>query len=56
MISAFRRSEELALAMEARCYRGGEERTRMKSLQWRTADLMAFIVSAAASALFLRIR
>jgi len=56
MISAFRRSEDLALAMEARCYHGGEGRTRMKELRWRGADLMAFVLSAAASALFLRIR
>ncbi len=31
-ISAFRRADELAIAMEARCYRGGENRTRMKEL------------------------
>ncbi len=31
-ISAFRRADELAIAMEARCYRGGEHRTRMKEL------------------------
>jgi energy-coupling factor transport system permease protein len=56
MISAFRRSEELALAMEARCYRGGEGRTRMKVLRWGAADLVAFVVCAAASVAFLRIR
>ena len=31
-ISAFRRADELAIAMEARCYRGGVNRTRMKEL------------------------
>ena len=31
-ISAFRRADELAMAMEARCYHGGEGRTRMKKL------------------------
>jgi energy-coupling factor transport system permease protein len=56
MISAFRRSEELALAMEARCYHGGEGRTRMNELRWRRADVMAFVLAAAASALFVRIR
>ncbi len=56
MISAFRRSEDLALAMEARCYQGGEGRTRMKELRWRGADFMAFALSAVASVLFLRIR
>ncbi len=56
MLSAFRRSEELALAMESRCYRGGEGRTRMKELRWRSADLMAAALTAVASLLFLRIR
>ena len=37
-ISAFRRADELAMAMEARCYRGGEGRTRMKELKVRALD------------------
>ena len=37
-VSAFRRAEELALAMECRCYRGGEGRTRMKQLHLSTLD------------------
>jgi len=37
-ISAFRRADELALAMEARCYRGDENRTRMKKLGFLRAD------------------
>lgn len=56
MLSAFRRSEELALAMEARCYRGGDGRTRMKELRWRRADAVAFALAAAAAAAFLRVR
>ncbi len=40
-ISAFRRADELALAMEARCYRGGEGRTRYKLLQMTGGDLAA---------------
>jgi energy-coupling factor transport system permease protein len=56
MISAFRRSEDLALAMEARCYRGGDVRTRMKELRWRLADLVAFAVVAVAVAVLLRLR
>ncbi|WP_425059838.1 Energy-coupling factor transporter transmembrane protein EcfT [Sporomusa carbonis] len=40
-ISAFRRADELAVAMEARCYRGGENRTRMKELKLGTLDIMA---------------
>lgn len=43
-ISAFRRADELAMAMEARCYRGGENRTRMKVLSLHTRDYIgAFI-------------
>lgn len=37
-ISAFRRADELAMAMEARCYRGGENRTRMKELKMTSKD------------------
>lgn len=37
-ISAFRRADELATAMEARCYRGGENRTRMKQLSFEFRD------------------
>lgn len=41
-ISAFRRADDLALAMEARCYRGGEGRTKMKKLKYSKGDSMAF--------------
>ena len=37
-ISAFRRADELAVAMESRCYRGGEGRTRLKELQYSQLD------------------
>ena len=37
-VSAFRRADELAMAMEARCYRGGEGRTRLKQLKISTVD------------------
>lgn len=40
-ISAFRRADELAMAMEARCYRGGDNRTRMKQLVLHTRDYVA---------------
>lgn len=40
-ISAFRRADELAMAMEARCYRGGENRTRMKQLVAQGRDWFA---------------
>ena len=41
-ISAFRRADELAVAMEARCYRGGEGRTRMHQLAYALLDYVAF--------------
>jgi energy-coupling factor transport system permease protein len=42
-ISAFRRANDLAMAMEARCYRGGEGRTKMKPLGYRKRDFFAYI-------------
>ncbi len=41
-ISAFRRADELATAMEARCYRGGDHRTRMKQLKITMQDWLAY--------------
>ena len=52
-IGAFRRADALALAMEARCYRGGEHRTRMKDLRIGVRDYVALVVVALASALAL---
>ncbi|MBQ9573040.1 MAG: energy-coupling factor transporter transmembrane protein EcfT, partial [Acidaminococcaceae bacterium] len=46
-ISAFRRADDLAVAMEARCYRGGEGRTRMHQLTYRSGDVMAFVFAFA---------
>lgn len=43
-ISAFRRADELATAMECRCYRGGENRTRLKQLCFSIIDLYAWVV------------
>ena len=43
-ISAFRRADELAVAMEARCYRGGEGRTRMRELSYSTRDGVAYVL------------
>ena len=40
-VSAFRRAEELATAMECRCYHGGEGRTRMRVLTYRASDFVA---------------
>jgi len=46
-ISAFRRADELAMAMEARCYRGGENRTRMKELKASKRDYIAIAFTCA---------
>ncbi len=46
-ISAFRRANDLAMAMEARCYRGGEHRTKMKPLKYAGRDRIAYGVLAA---------
>ncbi len=46
-ISAFRRAEDLAVAMEARCYHGGQGRTRMKVLHASARDYIAMLVMAA---------
>ena len=45
-ISSFRRADELAVAMEARCYRGGEGRTRMKELHVGSVDYTAAGIAA----------
>ncbi len=44
-ISAFRRADELAIAMECRCYRGDEGRTRMRVLKYSPRDLASFVVA-----------
>ena len=50
-VSAFRRADELAMAMEARCYRGGQNRTRMKSLHFTKQDAQAALCVGAVLAL-----
>jgi energy-coupling factor transport system permease protein len=52
-ISAFRRADALAVAMEARCYRGGEHRTRMHALQLHLGDAVALLVVIVAAAVAL---
>ena len=44
-VSAFRRADELALAMECRCYRGGDGRTRMKQLHMGLVDVCSALVT-----------
>ena len=45
-ISAFRRADELATAMECRCYQGGEGRTKMKLLRFKSFDFTSFLIGA----------
>ena len=45
-VSAFRRADELAVAMECRCYHGDQGRTRMKQLEWRMRDTLALLWGA----------
>ena len=42
LVSALKRSNELALAMDARCYHGGEGRTKMKPLLYQRRDYIAY--------------
>jgi energy-coupling factor transport system permease protein len=57
-VSAFRRADDLATAMEARCYHGGEGRTRLRALRLRAIDLAAGLVMAGmlAAVIYLRLR
>ncbi len=43
-VSAFRRADDLAMAMEARCYNGGSGRTKMKPLKYVSRDRMAYLL------------
>ena len=45
-VSAFRRANDLAMAMEARCYRGGDRRTRLRELKYTKLDLYAALAMA----------
>ncbi len=44
-VSAFRRATDLAMAMEARCYRGGDGRTKMKPLVYKMRDYFAYAIT-----------
>lgn len=46
-VSAFQIAQDLAMAMEARCYRGGEGRTRLHAMVYEKKDYIAFAISAA---------
>ena len=49
-ISAFRRADELATAMECRCYHGGEGRTALRVLRYQTADWLSLTAFVALTA------
>lgn len=52
-VSAFRRADELALAMESRCYHGGDGRTRMHQMRFHRSDLVAALIVLAMTALII---
>ncbi len=51
-VSAFRRANDLSFAMEARCYNGGEGRTKMRPLKYTSLDQRAYICIAIYSIVF----
>lgn len=55
-ISSFRRADELAMAMEARCYRGGDGRTRMKILKITSKDYVAVAIMFALTGVIIAMR
>jgi len=55
-VSAFRRANDLAMAMEARGYKGGEGRTKMKPLVYKRRDGLAYLVIFAYFALMIVLR
>ena len=55
-ISAFRRADELAVAMECRCYHGGEGRTRLRQLKFEARDYLTLVGSAVLVAVVILLR
>lgn len=55
-VSAFRRANDLAMAMEARCYHGGEGRTKMKPLKYQKRDGIGYLIIAGYFVLVLLLR
>ena len=50
-VSSFKRAEDLAVAMDARCYRGGEGRTKLNPLKLKGRDITVFVVFLLAAVL-----
>ncbi len=55
-IGSFKRADELAMAMEARCYRGGNNRTRLYELEYDKNDKIAYIITAVMVAMIIASR
>lgn len=55
-VSAFRRANDLAMAMESRCYRGGDGRTKMKPLRYQALDYRAYAVLTVYLAVLIALR
>lgn len=55
-ISAFKRAEDLATAMEARGYRGGEGRTRLREMEWQTRDTAVLLIFVALTLILFGLR
>lgn len=55
-VSSFKRAEELAIAMEARGYRGGEGRTKYRQLHWGLADTIQLLLLVIITALLILLR
>lgn len=55
-VSAFKRAEDLAVAMEVKGYRGGEGRTRFRKLQWQVSDTLVLVLFVGLSAILLYFR
>ena len=55
-ISALRRAEELAMAMEARCYHGDEHRTRMNVMTMKSSDYRAAVMAAVYTVVIIGLR
>ncbi|MCM3768234.1 energy-coupling factor transporter transmembrane protein EcfT [Neobacillus niacini] len=55
-VSSFKRAEELAVAMEARGYRGGEGRTKYRQLSWRMVDTLQLVALALLTVLLILLR
>lgn len=52
-VSSFKRAEDLAVAMDARCYRGGNNRTKLNPLKIKGRDIVVFVLFLAGAAVLI---